>query len=228
MKTVTSKIIRSVVTTILFGIIVVTLAGCGSAVISSTNVVASSPNSNKTTVSSSPVSNSAIAANASVSVIPSVEAVKSGDTFDLTIRAANDQPSRGIQFSLKWDPAKVECISVDQGSYFKDFATSHGGDVFVMPSNNPAADNDNGIFPKTSSDPLARLMIAMNGAQDAGGTPLGVTGSGNVFILHMKVKDGASGQVNFNLSQVILSDANIDHPADMKPAVIDGKITINQ
>jgi len=197
------------------------LTACGS----STTTAGSTPTTTTANIkTTAPASTMPKESKNSVSTVPSAASVKPGDTFDVAIRVTNEQPSRGMQFSLMWDPSKVECTSVDQGGYYKDFAAANKGELFLIPSDKPVADNDAGVFPKTN-DPLHQMMIAMQDAHDAGGTPLGVTGTGDVFILLMAVKSGASGQVDFTLSQVLLSDASLE-PKDMKPDVINGKITI--
>jgi len=171
-----------------------------------------------------PTSTSINGTNASISAVPSVPTVKAGERFDVSIMVKNDQPARGVQFAIRWDPAKVECISAEQGSYFLSFAEAHNGSLFILPSDTPAIDNNNGKFPKDGSSPT-NIMIAMTGAQGPNSTFYGVTGSGSVFILHMTAKDGSSGTVEFNLSNTILGDNSYD-TNDMHPMVDNGKITI--
>lgn len=189
------------------------LAGCGSS--STTTGVGS------TTIKTS-TTQSANEGKSSISVVPSVSTIKPGGEFDISIRVQNDQPTRGGQFSIRWDPNKVQCVSTEEGSYFRDFVQSHNGDMFLIPSS-PAFDNTNGIFPMDINSPL---MMAMTGAQGPDATNLGVTGSGDIYILHMIAKNDASGTVDFQLSNVILGDATADSN-NMHPTVNNGKITIS-
>lgn|GEM_PF-3106570 len=197
---------------------------------SSTSIATTQPKSASTTTSAASIATTAqkspsttkIDSNLSVSAVPSVENVKPGDKFDINIRVKNNQPSRGVQFSLNWDPAKVECVSADQGGYFKDFASAHGAELFILPSDKPVADNAAGKFPK-SKDPV---MIALSGGRLDDGTALGATGEGDVFVLHMNVKDGASGPVDFKLANVVLGDNNNDLSQDLHASANNGKITI--
>ena len=201
------------------------LTACGSVAATSNpsalNNTGTTATSTATTASKSP-STTKIDSNLSVSAVPSVENVKPGDKFDINIRVKNNQPARGVQFSLNWDPAKVECVSADQGGYFKDFASAHGAELFILPSDKPVADNAAGKFPK-SKDPV---MIALSGGRLDDGTALGATGEGDVFVLHMNVKDGASGPVDFKLANVVLGDNNNDLSQDLHASANNGKITI--
>ena len=197
------------------GLVITTmlLSGCGSAVANSTSVGQSSTLV-KTTQNSA---NN----NISVSAIPSTISIKSGDNFDVTISVNTSRPTRGVQFVLTWDAAKVQCNSTEQGNYFTSFAKVNGGDVYYFPSNNPEVDNKLGRFP--SSGP--NIAIALTGALGPDNAGLGVTGKGDVFILHMTAKNGVSGVLNFKLSNIFLGDIDGN---DLKALVNNGQVTISQ
>ena len=161
---------------------------------------------------------------ASISAIPSVSTVKPGENFDISIQVQNGTPARGAQFSLSWDPTKVECVSAEEGTYFEVFAQANDGDIFALPST-PVPDNTNGKFPKDGASPT-NMAMAMTGAQGADGSLLGPTGTGVIYILHMTTKDGASGTVTFKLSNTEIGD-NTAEINDMHPTVNNGEITIS-
>lgn len=226
-KSILGKLIGSIcLVSIIFGL----LSGCSSAGTTNSSAnPAGSIASTKTSSAVNPISSPTMPTTTekvTFSVVSSTGTVKPGDNFDISIRITTDQPSRGAQFSLKWDPAKVECIAVKQGLFFKDFAESNGADLFLLPSDKPIADNVAGTFPKTN-DPKKRMMIAMHGGiRDGDGKAAGVTGTGDIFILQMLAKAGSKGPVDFLLSEVLLGDNGEDISKDLKPAVISGKIII--
>ena len=158
-----------------------------------------------------------------------MSSVQAGGTFDVNIVVNTSSPTRGLQFVLNWDPTKVQCVSTEPGNYLNDFAAANNGDVFYLPSN-PSPDNSAGRFPKDTNTNLnispTYQNILLTGAQGPNGTYLGVTGSGNVYVLHMNALVGVSGTVNFSLSEVILGD-NSANTQDMHATINNGTITIN-
>ncbi len=197
--------------------------GCGGATPPKTSSIAS----NTATVTTSTASLSSTAANptgATMSLIASSSSVKAGDSFDLVLTVSTTQPTRGTQFTISWNPAKVECVATEQGEYFKSFAQENGGDIFVLPNENPAIDNTNGQFPQTVKT-TGMVMMAMSGAPGPDGTFLGPTGTGSIWILRMVAKNGASGIAEFKLANVKLGDNSVD-TNDMKPTIQNGQITI--
>jgi len=187
------------------------LAGCSSSAASTTNTT-------------KPLSTTVSSGDTNISAIPSADTVKPGDKFDVSIRVTNSQPSRGVQFSLSWDPSKIQCDSVEQGDYFSRFAQANNGDLFIIPSANPPADNTAGIFPKPSGS-NTYVAIAMTGAWASDNTELGVTGSGNIYILHMSVKAGASGTANLTLGNIKVVDIA---GKDLGAVAKNSKVTISQ
>ena len=206
------------------------MSGCSNS--ANTNPPPASPNSTnavQTANSISPATSHpsttslAVQSNSSVSAVSSVQTTKPGEKFDVAIHVKNEHPSRGVQFALSWDPTKVECNSIEQGNYYLSFAQQHEADVFTIPSNNPPVDNSAGKFPKNGN----WIAVAIQGAQGPDGSFLGVSGSGDIYILHMTAKVGANGNVDFKLSNVKLVDDSSDIN-DMHATVSNGKVTITQ
>jgi len=133
----------------------------------------------------------------------------------------NKQPSRGFQFSLSWDPAKLQCNSVDEGTYFRSFAAANDGDLYIVPSVVP--DNNTGVLPKANGA-ITYIAVAMTGAQGVN-IGLGVTGSGDTYVLHMSVKSGASGIANLTLGNTKVVDVD---GKNLNATVQNGKVTISQ
>ena len=212
----------------LIGVICAALAGCGSSGTSNSNVANGNTNTTNSAAQTTTTASANIG-NSSVSAVPSVSSVQAGGTFDVNIVVNTSSPTRGLQFVLNWDPTKVQCVSTEPGNYLSGFAAANNGDVFYLPSN-PSPDNSAGRFPKDTNTNLnispTYQNILLTGAQGPNGTYLGVTGSGNVYVLHMNALVGVSGTVNFSLSEVILGD-NSANTQDMHATINNGTITIN-
>lgn len=201
-----------------FGAISLLLSGCGS---SSGNTTPS-----YTIPTGAGTTTTAVAANATVSAVTSASTVSPGGNFDVTINVSTDIPTRGLQLELTWDPTKVECNSVDQGTFYTSFAQQNNATVTLMPST-LAADNQIGKFPPGNdvqgTIQYNQAIFLMGGNAAADGTMPGPTGNGGVFILHMTALPNASGTINFTLGNVALSD-NASNP--LNPTVNNGEITI--
>lgn len=196
------------------------LSGCSGG----TTKVIVPPPATLTTQNTASIVNSA---NASVSVTPSVQTVAAGGTFDVVISINTSVPTRQFQCELNWDPTKVQCDSVEEGSFYQSFVQANGFNEYLTP--NPLTfDNTIGKFPGGIDLPGIRVFpvgIAMLGGYAADGSLLGPKGNGEVFILHMTATAGASGSVAFTLSQVGLFD-NSDPPVNLNATVNNGQITI--
>jgi hypothetical protein len=166
----------------------------------------------------------ALAAASSVSSVPSLASVAPGGNFDVSIRISTDTPTRGMQFILNWDTSKVTCNSADKGTFYSNFAQANSGSLFWSPDP-PQIDNSAGKFPKnTSVTGIVPAAVAVTGALNADNSPKGVTGQGEVYILHMTANTGASGTATFTLSEVNLGDVNA---VDLHPAINNGTVTIS-
>jgi hypothetical protein len=180
------------------------------------------------TLATTETSNIVAAANAAVSVTPSVSTVAAGGTFDVVININTGMPTRQFQCELNWDPAKVQCNSVDEGSFYQSFVQANGFNEYLTP--NPLTfDNTLGKFPAGTDLPGIHVYpvgIAMMGGYAADGSLLGPKGTGQVFILHMQAKAGVSGTVPLTLSQVALFD-NSDPPVNLNATVNNSQITIH-
>ena len=160
----------------------------------------------------------------SVSTTVSAQTVAPGGNFDVDISVTTNTPTRGIQFAVSWDPSKVTCNSVEEGTFYKTFAAQNSLTEYIIPSS-PAADSTNGKFPSSASGTNISIAL-LGGVSFSGGALPGPTGTGNVFILHMTAKSGASGTDTFTLSNVQLVD-NSSTPLSMNPTVISGQVTIS-
>ena len=61
----------------------------------------------------------AAAASAEISVTPSVQTVKEGDTFTVTAAISGNSGFSAVQFTLMFDESKVECVSASTGALLK-------------------------------------------------------------------------------------------------------------
>jgi hypothetical protein len=202
----------------------VLLAGCNS------NATASTPNFG-TVPTEAPITTTTTTstANVNVSAIPSIPTVNKGGNFDLSIQVSTSVPTRGFQCALTWDPTKVTCNSVEQGTFFTSFAQQNNITAQLMPGS-LAVDNKIGKFPPgtdiqgTFEHNQAVFLIGGNETSD--NTYPGPEGNGDVFILHMTALPDAVGTVTFTLANVEV-DGN-DSPVNvLTPLVNNGQITIS-
>jgi hypothetical protein len=234
-----------IVICLVFAIVVLLLPGCSNGqaattLSSTTSTPAATPftssqvpTSRPATISPSNTTRTSIpattanAARVSVSAIPSASTIKAGDNFDVVINVSTEVPSRQFQCILRWDPAKLQCNTVEQGGFYKDFAKAHTMSVFLSPD--PLkADNEIGKFPP-GDDPVGTKLsiagVAFLGGKAADGSLLGVTGTGSVFVLHMTARAGSSGTAAFTLSEVKVND-NSSPPANLDAEINNCQVSI--
>ena len=167
------------------------------------------------------------AAGASVSANPSMQTVAPGANFDVDIDVSTSVPTRAIQFALTWDSTKVQCNSVEEGTFYSGFETQynsqHGTSIgeFAMPSLPISSYTTAGKFPSSGD-----FSLTLTGQDFNSSTFPAPTGTGIVCILHMRAMNGASGTVVFNLSDVGLTDKN-DPQNPLNPTVNNGQVNIS-
>ena len=71
----------------------------------------------------------AAAASAEISVTPSVETVKEGDTFTVTAEISGNSGFSAVQFTLMFDESKVECVSASTGTLLKGMLAATNPDA---------------------------------------------------------------------------------------------------
>jgi PKD repeat protein len=118
--------------------------------------------------------------NMSLSISPGSQTVSSGNTFDVSVLINTDNTiSRGANLGLTFDSSILQCIGVEEGSFFKNWAQAHNCSTILFP--NPDIDNTTGT--------VSMFSIAVMG--QTGGGP---SGSGVFCIFHMQPRAGISGQ----------------------------------
>jgi hypothetical protein len=206
------------------------LYGCSSsgATTQYTTTSTYTPPTYATVTSSTPItSETTSASKARVSIVSSVDKVKPGETFDVFVRVDSVLPTRGVQFTIKWDPNKAECTSVEMGDYYQTVAKEHGGEIIALPSS-LKPDNAIGQFP-SGVDPIYKtsnaVAVAIAGAIAEDGTLIGPTGTGKVIILHMLSRSESTGDLKFDLSNVVLKD-NSKPSVSMETEISGTQITL--
>ena len=215
------------------GVINILVTGCGNTQSSTAPDFNTTPNTSAATVSTS----NGAAANATISVVPSVQTTSPGANFDVAIRINTDTPTRSIQLILRWDPTKATCNSADLGPFYASYASDNKLTIMTVPD--PLSfDNDIGKFPAGQDSvpttntnglqfaqqyPVAVLLI---GGESQDKTFLAPKGIGDVFVLHMTANSNASGSIDFRLSDVALTD-NSQPPLSQNPKVVDGAVTVS-
>ncbi len=181
----------------------------------------SSISSKTTTISPTitpPTTTSTTAKNESVSISVDKQQVNQGDTFTITIVINSKIASRGAQASLSFDPSAMQCETVTEGSFYKDWATANGVTTTMVPSE-PAIDNTQGTV-----DTVAVAIMGQTQAEQAGQTPGGAQGPGIFLSYQMTAKSASGKQSAIKVSNVILMDANGD-PID-NVDISNGQVTI--
>ena len=128
-------------------------------------------------------------ANGMLEIVPSATAVKSGDTFDLAVKITIDVPTCDAQAGMTFDSNLVEITGVDEGDFYKNYADANGIQSIMVP-NQAVPDNANGTLPFTG--------VALIGGK------CGPTGSGSLYVVHLKAKK--DGSAKFSLTDIIVQD----------------------
>ena len=137
-----------------------------------------------------------------ISVSLSKGQVNPGEQFTVNIMINTKMPSRGGQCSLNFDPAALQCNSVTEGGFFKDWATVNEVSTTMMPSE-PAIDNTRGTVGIT-----AIAVMGQTKKELAGGAGQGAQGSGVFLTVRMTAKTGTAKQAFINISNVQICDTN--------------------
>jgi hypothetical protein len=135
-----------------------------------------------------------VVSNTTIAVQVPTTPVKVGDEFEVPVTLTTDVATWGAQFQLTFDPALIEVSKIDEGTFYKEWASAHGASGLMMP--NPAADNDKGM--------LNRPAFFVAGAHPGEGP----TGSGNLAVLHLKAKK--NGTAELKLSEIEIDDAGVN------------------
>ena len=125
--------------------------------------------------------------------------VNPGDTFTLNIMITTDTPIRGVQCDLNIDTSAVQCLSVSEGTIFKNWVTeqndSNLSTFFMQPTS----------FDKTTARIQAMGVAIMGETAKESSTSQygGVTGTGIVFACQMQALTGIDKTAVFSISNVI-------------------------
>lgn len=126
-----------------------------------------------------------------VSLVPDSAQVNAGADFDVEVRIDSSMQVRGLTFSLSFDASRVEMVSVDEGSYFSDWAAGHGAFTSIYPA--PVINNAAGT-------------VGLTGIILVDGGTAGPSGAGVVWVCHMRAKSTASGVAAISLGPVEAAD----------------------
>ena len=148
------------------------------------------------------------------------QTVNAGDSFDIMLNInISGGTTRTANCSLNYDPVKLQCTGVDLGAFYKDWAqqnSANGASVMILPTSPVPVDNVNGNI---------QPGLAIFGDYLGGGP----TGTGVVFIYHMKANSGATGTTSVHTSDVEMADGS-NPPATIPGVTVQNdnmQITIN-
>lgn len=144
--------------------------------------------------------------------------VSPGSDFVINVVVNTSQPSRGAQAGLKFDASAMQCNSVTEGNFYKDWATTNELSTMLVPSE-ASIDNAKGIV----SD-LGVAALGQTKSQSVGGPPGGAQGQGIVFVYHMTANAGVNKSAVITLTGVAITDENGDSISGVTST--NGQVTI--
>jgi len=144
--------------------------------------------------------------------------VNPGDKFTVNIMITSKMAARGGQCGVSFDPVALQCDSVIEGNFFKDWASANGVSTTMMPSE-PAIDNNKGTV-----EAVAIAVMGLSQAEQNGQKGQEAKGSGVFMSLQMTAKTGVNKRASIKLSDIQIGDANGDGIKNVTST--DGFITI--
>jgi hypothetical protein len=111
-----------------------------------------------------------------------------GSAFDLTVSFTSPAATRGAQFGLSFDPRAIAVTGIDEGDYYRSWATAQQASTTVMP----------GFQVDVEQGWVEPYGIALLGGPPTGGP----SGSGVLATVHCKAKASASGRTTITLQSV--------------------------
>src|SRR5579859_4655532 len=124
---------------------------------------------------------SAFAAGSQVNLAPASVVVAAGQQATVDVDITTDEPVRGVQLRLRYNPKVVQVDSVTEGTFFSTWADANGARA-------------NLVFPFTPDNAAGETKvggIALFGGP--GGQGHGASGSGTLLTIHLTGLSGASG-----------------------------------
>jgi hypothetical protein len=67
-----------------------------------------------------------------LTVSPPSGIITPGQRITVSVMISTSVPSRNGQFALVYDPKYLQCARSYEGTFYKDWATAHGGDTFIF------------------------------------------------------------------------------------------------
>lgn len=149
------------------------------------------------------------AAGISMYVSPASQTVDPGDTFTVSVYIDTDTATRSAQCDVLFDPALVQVNSVSPGTFYSDWATSHGAGTYWQA---PTINNTTGI--------INDAAISLTGASGQG-----VTGSGTFIVISMTAKTGIEGTSAVTLANTIVGSVTSQ---TMTHTTVNGEVIVGQ
>ena len=133
----------------------------------------------------------------SVSINPADLAVDNGASFTVNLAVDALTAVRGWQGNIDFDPAKVHCTGVTEGTFLSSFAQAHGGSTTSPAA--PAIDNTNGH--------ITNICYVIMGAGDAGGA----IGTGTLCTLSFTANQDVNDTCTIAPNNTMLIDTNSNY-----------------
>jgi hypothetical protein len=149
-------------------------------------------------------------------ISPTQVSVQAGATFSVTVVETTDRATSGAQFGLKFNAAVLQCASVNEGTFYSNWAAANGGQTQVFPQ--AAWDNTGGRIDDTG------IFIVYRAGSTASQAAGGPSGSGVFFTLNFTVK--ADGTSPLTLVDVVINDDDTAQTAALQVATTSGQVTV--
>jgi hypothetical protein len=132
-----------------------------------------------------------------------------GQTITATITIDTTPATRGIQLGMDFDPAVLRCVSVDEGTFYKNWARANGGDTYFSIMSQPTCDNTNGH--------VSDAAIAVTTMQAGGAMGQGV-------VMTYTFERVGNGPSVLHLKNVIVANDNTTAAQPLPTTVNDGQV----
>ena len=147
-----------------------------------------------------------IPANASLQISPAIKQIDApGSTFTLDILVTIDKPSLNAQTTVLFNKAILECVKIEKGAFYNDWAISRGVTTMFVPD--AKCDNANG-----TTSPISLSIFNAPTPTPVGSDPpsqlIGDAPTGNGVFVTITFKAKAVGSSDIKLVNSLIGDNN--------------------
>jgi len=157
----------------------------------------------------------------SVSILPNAQTVNGGSSFTVTLNintgdALGTKQVRAWQSNISFDPTKLQCTGITEGTWLKNWATTNGGNTLAV-INGPVIDNVQGT--------ITNFGYVVTGALSSQGYNQGQTGTGVLATLTFTSVNTPGASAAITPSNVTIDDQNANRIAGVQ--TVNGIVNVN-